>query len=1017
MSRISRFTSSKTFRNSFISLCVIFITFAFSVAQAAPNIVTTHQDANGWKLKVDGKDTYIKGYVWGYSPKGENYSYNLWGQDDEFIKKVLEQDFSLMKKANVNAIRTFSTIPPKWVTYIYRKYGIMSAINPLMGRYGATINGEWIPNTDYSDPVTRKVLKEEVLADVRKYKDVPGVLMFALGNESNYGLSWSSFEIENLPTAEARNVKKATYLYTLYEEVISAGKAISRNHPWSIVNGDIQYIDLIQKHVKSLDVLGVNAYRGISFTALWKDVKAKLGLPVLFFEFGSDAFNSKEFREDQKSQAQYLKGQWQEMYQKSYGNGQEGNSIGGFVFQWRDEWWKFKQTENLDKQDTNASWANGGYKYDFVEGQNNMNEEWWGVSSIGPIDSDGVYKTQPRMAYDVLAQVWSADPYAGTASFKQTLNNVKFDSNKFKDAKQEKFSVTGGSLYVERLVNGDREVSGRIGDRAYSNTVMAFMDFAFQPTKNIEGDFTVNLIGSASESVFDFRYGDRVNEDDAKASDKIEIYDFQATYTGENFDLNGFYHVPRYHWGDEGDYFGLLRETTDLTGANGQDIWNAKAPSGIEFVGKKSLDGLKITGGKEIYWGANPKAILKYQFGDSKQYTFMHSEDFKQAGAGATGTTDSASVKTRQTTLQGKLDLGKKRTLEIGGIVSGTNKRGETYFYEKDGVAYQNKVDLEDTLGFKAKLSFNVGAKTRAYIATNQAGIVADSGNPLRDFGTELPYSSGGNKREYEMGARYTNGSYTIYPRLLYRKNLIDANPKGSTLPKIKPRNIGTDPFSVLGNRDAKSAELYFTYDPTPGTFFYEWDNDLREDADFAFNVGLTATEYGTATDAHTYYNEEFNVANATFNNTGLPAANVWLLKSKMVFNNSNKINTVLNLEAGKQQSSKNPGDGVNTFGDAKRHYAIQGKLIYNKEHIISAKFVKDGFGPYDFQRDFDVRYPEQYELQYVKLLDKGLSEEKSSKVGIKALYRTMDDSSRSSDPVFEDDKQFEIRAFFEYRF
>ncbi len=414
MSRILELTSLKTLRNYVLPLLVLL--FSMSTAQAAPDKVTTYQDAKGWKLKVNGKDLYVKGYVWGYSPKNQNYSYNLWGQNDEFIKKVLEQDFGLMQKANVNAVRTFSTIPPKWVTYIYRKYGIMSVVNPLMGRYGATINGVWVPNTDYSDPETRKVLKEMVLADVRKFKDVPGVLMFALGNESNYGLSWSSFEIENLPTAEAKNIKKATYLYTLYEEIISAGKAIDRNHPFSIVNGDIQYIDLIASHVKSLDVLGVNAYRGISFTSLWKDAKAKVNLPVLFFEFGSDAFNAKEFREDQKSQAEYLKGQWQEMYQKSYGNGQEGTSIGGFVFEWRDEWWKFKQTENLDKQDTNASWSNGGYKFDHVEGQNNMNEEWFGVSSIGDIDADGVYKTNPRMAYDVLSQVWKADPYAGQCS-------------------------------------------------------------------------------------------------------------------------------------------------------------------------------------------------------------------------------------------------------------------------------------------------------------------------------------------------------------------------------------------------------------------------------------------------------------------------------------------------------------------------------------------------------------------------------------------------------------------------
>ena len=80
-----------------------------------------------------------------------------------------------MKAAGVNAIRSFATIPPRWVTYVYREHGIMTAINPLMGRYGATIDGRWIPNTDYSDPRTREVLKAEIVATVETYKNVPGV--------------------------------------------------------------------------------------------------------------------------------------------------------------------------------------------------------------------------------------------------------------------------------------------------------------------------------------------------------------------------------------------------------------------------------------------------------------------------------------------------------------------------------------------------------------------------------------------------------------------------------------------------------------------------------------------------------------------------------------------------------------------------------------------------------------------------------------------------------------------------
>ena len=61
--------------------------------------------------------------------------------------------------------------------------------------------------------------------------------MFALGNESNYGLSWSSFEIENLPVGEQHEAK-ARFLYSLFNEAMAAGKAIDPNHPFTIVNGD-----------------------------------------------------------------------------------------------------------------------------------------------------------------------------------------------------------------------------------------------------------------------------------------------------------------------------------------------------------------------------------------------------------------------------------------------------------------------------------------------------------------------------------------------------------------------------------------------------------------------------------------------------------------------------------------------------------------------------------------------------------------------------------------------------------
>ena len=45
--------------------------------------------------------------------------------------------------------------------------------------------------------------------------------------------------------------------------------------------------------------------------------------------------------------------------------------------------------------------------------------------------------------------------------------------------------------------------------------------------------------------------------------ERVEIYDYDGTYTTDGYDLTTFYHVPRFHWGYEGDFFGLLREEVE----------------------------------------------------------------------------------------------------------------------------------------------------------------------------------------------------------------------------------------------------------------------------------------------------------------------------------------------------------------------------------------------------------------------------------------------------------------------
>jgi hypothetical protein len=52
-------------------------------------------------------------------------------------------------------------------------------------------------------------------------------------------------------------------------------------------------------------------------------------------------------------------------------------------------------------------------------------------------------------------------------------------------------------------------------------------------------------------------------------------------------------------------------------------------------------------------------------------------------------------------------------------------------------------------------------------------------------------------------------------------------------------RNIQDDPFAVRVTEETVAGELLLTYDPTPGTWMYDWDNDMTEDAKFAVGTGF----------------------------------------------------------------------------------------------------------------------------------------------------------------------------------
>ena len=76
-------------------LAFMLLMFAPLFVHAQVHDVQTVRDDTGWRLQVDGEDFFVKGVVWGYSPRGQNYTYNLFGQTDDQIRKILDYDFGM----------------------------------------------------------------------------------------------------------------------------------------------------------------------------------------------------------------------------------------------------------------------------------------------------------------------------------------------------------------------------------------------------------------------------------------------------------------------------------------------------------------------------------------------------------------------------------------------------------------------------------------------------------------------------------------------------------------------------------------------------------------------------------------------------------------------------------------------------------------------------------------------------------------------------------------------------------
>ncbi|MCQ2591201.1 MAG: hypothetical protein MJ188_00325 [Treponema sp.] len=995
--------------------------------------VTVEKDKYGWRILEDGNQIEIKGVVWSFTPIGETHTFDLFSQSDAYIRKMIDTDMPMLKAMGVNAIRCFTMIPPEWVEYIYTKYGIYSIVNDTLGRYGVSVKGTWHANTDYSDLYTREVLIEQARKTAETYKDTKGVLMYLFGNESNYGLVWSSNEIENLPMGE-QNTIKAGYLYDLMEKAMAACKEIDPNHPVGIVNGDTQYLDLIAKLCPSLDVLGVNAYRGYRFyDSFYENVRDVLNKPIVFTEAGADAFNDILMQEDQIAQMNYLKSQWQEMYEQSYCKGKCENVLGGFVFEWMDEWWKRYQNKNLDVHDA-ASWSSSAYDVDYKDGTNNMSEEWFGICAQSPIKEDGINVRIPRAAYYFLQDMWDnlslydaleeeIEEYFDMLdvsdflakglekSLKQTLN----ENNLFRIS-QAKVDIQSTSPLSVDLLKSHAENNRSVKNATrYANSkgeilenqisAEATLGVEVNPCENLTGEIVIKAWNAEPFTRLTENWASYykknaypTNQDEFKEKELqyIDVYSASFNYSTFDFDLNGYYHVGHAGFEGRGDPFNISKEAFDIIG---YDTYGSKAPIALEFVGKNTLEGLEVIGGPEIWGAALPQIQANYykwlpfektifdgivlnatyaeEFGHSEN---MNLDPYNSFGPG------------RKASIYLETGFNPWATLKVGLLHSGSEKLGATYTKSNGKL---DKITYLDTLGGFAQVGTNMFQHTYIYANGIYRGLVAET-NPQAVRGSYFTADSGsGNRIELQAGVDFVYGNMTFNPVFRARKPI-----QG---PVSRALTSGS-PFIVdLGNRQAVEVEAVFTYDPEGATWFHEWNSNDIEGAPIAFSVTGLYQLFAGKTDSLPFRSAD--VATSKRNDGTSKTANIWYeggalplqnnlyqIGTRIVANPFGNLRIIADVYGGHLGATTGAyvAAGTKEIVDF-----VVGELdVRYNNWLVKANLGLNAWGEESWWRNFNQTFPLQYGLDIAYGFTKPSFAEATNRVGMKVKGCVFGDDS-----------------------
>ena len=221
-----------------------------------------------------------------------------------------------------------------------------------------------------------------------------------------------------------------------------------------------------------------------------------------------------------------------------------------------------------------------------------MNEEWFGICAKGPTNPRGLYDLYPRAAYYALKEAHQIDPYAAGVDLADIRNHfqeiqiteallqARGDQAALQSEETKKVRLSGLRAELSTFITGGDKIS--TPEDPEPNTVQYpdelgfdhmqsfFVGVEANPTNNVRVNASVNILGNVAENpINEIFYENRGRIQTIRSTqgnlpladlNRISLYQAEFEWNTDWYDMRGFYRTGHYHWGYEGDFFGLYPE-------------------------------------------------------------------------------------------------------------------------------------------------------------------------------------------------------------------------------------------------------------------------------------------------------------------------------------------------------------------------------------------------------------------------------------------------------------------------